>query len=154
MRKTSIIQLKIQKQAIPFRTPGGHGRSLASIRIGTSQQLMPYLKGKMDAIADKPTEADIEEKTQALFTSNSVNFWQNLPDVPFNLLMMMQSTTQLRILTQVSSSLKKRIKENILERPAKKKILRARIERALGPGIFPSNEEITNAMWLSKFELS
>ena len=111
---------------------------------------MPYLKGKMDAIADKPTEADIEEKTQALFTSNSVNFWQNLPDVPFNLLMMMQSITQLRILTQVSSSLKKRIKENILERPSKKEILRARIERALGPGMFPSNEEITNAMWLSK----
>ena len=97
---------------------------------------------------------DIEGQNQVLFTSNSVNFWLNLPDVPFNLLMMMQSITQLRILTQVSSTLKKRIKKNILERPVKNKILRARIERVMGPGIIPSNEEITNAMWLSKFELS
>ena len=97
---------------------------------------------------------DIEGQNQALFTSNSVNFWLDLPDVPFNLLMMMQSITQLRILTQVSSSLKNRIKENILERPSINKILKARIERAMGPGMFPSNKEITNAMWLSKFELS
>ena len=112
------------------------------------------LKGEMDAIADKPKEVDIEDKTQVPFTSNSVNFWQNLPDVPFNVLMTMQSTTQLRILIQVSSSLKKRIKENILDNPVNKKFLRARIERALGPGMFPSNEEIINAMWLSKIELS
>ena len=86
------------------------------------------------------------------------NSWKlnllNLQDVPFDVLMMMQSTSQLRILTQVSSSLKNRIKENILERPSINKILKARIERAMGPGMFPSNEEITNAMWLSKLEQS
>ena len=109
---------------------------------------LPELEGKMDVmIADKPTEAmvDIEDKTQ-------VNLWLNLPDVPFNALMMMLSTTQLRILTQVSSVLKKRITVNIFENHEKKKILRARMMRAMDPGIYPSNEEITNAIWLSKIK--
>ena len=118
---------------------------------------MPELKGENGVIiADKTTKAmvDIEDQSQEILTSNSVNFWLNLPDVAFNALMMMHSTAQLWILTQVSSSLKKRITVNILENPATKKILRARMERAIGPGIFPSNEEITNAMWLSKIWLS
>ena len=113
---------------------------------------LPELEGEKEfIIADKPTEADTEaeDETQVLLTHSPVNFWLNLPDVAFNVLMMMHNTTQLRILTQVSSSLKKRITVNILENPATKKILRARMERAMGPGIFPSNEEITNAMWLS-----
>ena len=115
------------------------------------QKEMPELEGEMDGIiADKHTEAmvDIEDRTQ-------VNFWLNLPDVPFNVLMMLHSTTQLRILTQVSSSLKKRITVNILESHEKKKILRDRTKRtiAVGPEFFPSNEDITNAMWLSKIKL-
>ena len=115
---------------------------------------LPELEGgKEVTFAEKQTEAEIEDKTQAFSISNSVNFWLNLPEVPFNALMMMHNTTQIRKLTQVSSSLKNRIKENILERPSINKILKARIERAMGPGMFPSNEEITNAMWLSKFEL-
>ena len=70
--------------------------------------------------------------------------------------MMMHNTTQIRKLTQVSSSLKKRITENILENPAKKKILRAQMKRTMGHRFlvswFPSNEEIINAMWLSKMK--
>ena len=117
---------------------------------------LPELEGENEfIIADKLAEAntEAEDKTKVLLTHSPVNFWLNLPDVAFNVLMMMHNTTQLRILTQVSSSLKKRITVNILENPATKKILRARMERAMGPGIFPSNEEITNAMWLSKLDL-
>ena len=118
---------------------------------------LPELEGgKEVTFAEKQTEAEIEDKTQAFSISNSVNFWLNLPEVPFNALMMMHNTTQIRKLTQVSSSLKKRITENILENPAKKKILRAQMKRAMGhrmfPSFFPSNEEIINAMWLSKMK--
>merc|ERR1719270_308726 len=102
------------------------------------------LEGEKEVIiADKPTEADTEDKTQVLLTSSPVNFWLKLPDVAFDVLMMMQSITQLRILTQVSSSLKKRITMNFLETSATKKILLARMERAMGPGTFASNEVIT-----------
>ena len=46
--------------------------------------------------------------------------------------------------------------DNILESHEKKKILRDRTKRtiAVGPEFFPSNEEITNAMWLSKIKLN
>ena len=114
---------------------------------------MPELKGENGVIiADKTTKAmvDIKDQSKELLTSNSVNFWLNLPDVAFNALMMTHSTTQLRILSQVSSSLKKRIKENILENPANMKILRERIERTIGPVMLPSSEEITNAIWAGK----
>ena len=116
---------------------------------------MPELKGKNGVIiADKTTKAmvDIEDQSKELLTSNSVNFWLNLPDVAFNALMMTHSTTQLRILSQVSSSLKKRIKENILENPANMKIFRERIERTIGPVMLPSSEEITNAIWAGKIK--
>ena len=120
--------------------------------MAMEEEELPELEGEMDGIiADKHTEAmvDIEDRTQ-------VNFWVTLPDVPFNVLMMLHSTTQLRKLTQVSSLLKKRITVNILENHEKKKILRDRTKRtiAVGPEFFPSNEEITNAMWLSKIKLN
>ena len=112
-------------------------------------QELPEVEGEKEfIIADKQTESDTEAE------HSPVNFWLNLPDVAFNALMMIHSTTQIRKLTQVSSSLKKRITVNILENPATKKILRARMERAMGPGIFPSNEEIINVMWLGKIRLS
>ena len=104
------------------------------------------------------------------------NNFLNLPDVPFNLFAMMLSITQLRGLSQVSSSWRKRISENILENPARKNELRARIQRAIVPKPiiktnhfmdmdieygyewteyqYPSNEDISNAMWLSKYDLS
>ena len=80
--------------------------------------------------------------------------WLNLPDIPFNVLMMMLRTTDLRRLTQVSSSWKNRITESFLKNPANHKTLSARIRRAMDPMMLPSNEEITNAMWLSKYHLS
>ena len=89
------------------------------------------------------------ESDHTLLT-NSYNIWLNLPDLPFNVFMMSQSTTQIRILTQVSSSWRKRITKNVLENLARKTELRVRSERALGPGMLPSKEEITNAMWLGK----
>ena len=108
---------------------------------------------------DQATEVDIEvvdppamEKSDhTLLTSNFDNFL-NLPDVPFNLFAMMLSITQLRGLTQVSSSWRKRITENLLENPARRNDLRARIQRALKNERYqyPSNEDISNAMWLSK----
>ena len=87
------------------------------------------------------------------------NNFLNLPDVPFNLFAMMLSITQLRALTQVSSSLKKRITENILENQSRKSDLRAQIQRAMEPWKtwnweeYPSNEDISNAMWLSEYGL-
>ena len=81
----------------------------------------------------------------------SNNIFLKLPDIPFNVLAMTLSITQLRVLTQVSSSLKKRITENILENQARKNNLRVRIQRAMEQ--YPSNEDISNAMWLSKYDL-
>ena len=85
---------------------------------------------------------------------NSYDIWLNLPDIPFDVIMMPQSTTQLRILTQVSSSWRKRITKNILENQVRKTELRVQSERALGPRMLPSKEEITNAMWLGMQFLS
>ena len=88
----------------------------------------------------------------------SNNILLNLPDIPFNVFVMMLSITQLRALTQVSSSLKKRITENILENQARKNDLRVRIQRAMEQWKawnmeYPSNEDISNVMWLSKYGL-
>ena len=143
---------------ISFRTSGGHCDNKQDRDIiAMDEKEMPELKGENKVIiADKPTKAmvDIKDQSQELLTSNSVNFWLHLPDVAFNALMMTHSTTQLRILSQVSSSLRKRIKENILENPANMKILRERIERTfIGPGMLPSSEEeITNAIWAGKIK--
>ena len=93
-------------------------------------------------IVDKQMEADV------LHIEGDV--WLNLPDIPFNVFMMMLRTTDLRRLTQVSSSWKNRITESFLKNPANHKTLSARIRRAMDPRMLPSNEEITNAIWLSK----
>ena len=96
-------------------------------------------EGEKDTdIDDKPIEADMvinEDKTHfsdlesnPALSMNSFNIYLNLPDVPFNMLIMTLSTTDLRRLTQVSFSWKKRITEIFLENPANRKTLRARIE--------------------------
>ena len=110
-------------------------------------------------IDDQPTEDsnvyNVEDQShlgapEAEPRSN-FNFFLNLPDIPFNVFAMMLSITQLRTLTQVSLSLKKKISENILENQARKNYLRARIQRAMEQ--YPSDEDISNAMWLSKYDL-
>ena len=90
-----------------------------------------------------------EEESDHTLLRSYLDNCLNLPDVPFNLFAMMLSITQLRRLTQVSSSWRKRITENILENPARKNDLRERIQRAL-KNEYPSNEDISNAMWLSE----
>ena len=107
-------------------------------------------QGKDITVTGEEKEDKTPESDHALST-NSYDIWLNLPDVPFNVFMTSLSITDLRRLTQVSSSWKNRITETFLKNPANQKTLRARIERAMGPGILPSNEEITNAMWLSKY---
>ena len=116
----------------------------------------------------EPPSMEGEESDHPLLTSDLDNFF-NLPDVPFNLFAMKLSITKLRGLSQVSSSWRKRITENILENPARKNELRTRIQRdiVLQPyqyieirlnGMeferngrrYPSTEDISNAMWLSK----
>ena len=101
---------------------------------------------------DVNQDEDISDlESNPALSVNSFNNYLNLPDLVFNNLMKMLSTTDLRRLKQVSVSWKKRITETFLENPANRNTLRAKIERAMGPGMLPSNEEITNAMWLSKY---
>ena len=113
-----------------------------------------------DRIVDKPTEDSnvYDVKVQSHLTSleepeptSNFNFLLNLPDIRFNIFAMRLSIGQLRGLTQVSSSLKKRITENILENPVRKNELRARIWRNMKK--YPSNDDISNAMWLGKDDL-
>ena len=100
--------------------------------------------------SDKDEEELPVMKEKQLTATETDHAPLNLPDLPFSALMMMLSTTQLRRLTQVSSSWKKRIQKNILENTARQKDLRDRIEKVMGPGKLPSIEEISDAMWLSK----
>lgn len=121
----------------------------------TGEEQLPVLVGMQDE--DMPKEAnmvDNEDRTPEsdhALSTNSYDIWLNLPDVPFNVFMMSLSITDLRRLTQVSSSWKNRITETFLKNPANQKTLRARIDRKMCPGMLPSNEEMTNAMWLSKY---
>ena len=98
----------------------------------------------------------VDKQMEANMLHIEGDVWLNLPDVPFNVLMMMLTITDLRRLTQVSSSWKNRIMENFLKNPANHKTLRARAwsRRALGFWMVPSNEEITNVIWLSKYDLA
>ena len=75
--------------------------------------------------------------------------WLNLPDLAF-IEIMMKISLRLRNCMQVCFSWNEKITKNILENRTKKNIIRARLERVLGPGMFPSNEDICNAKWLSK----
>ena len=134
-------------------------------------EAMPQRINKEDAMedkelpvdnVDKQVEANMvdirEQPQQDNFTESdpaiSMNNWHNVSDLAFDAIMMMSSLTDLRKCSRVCRSWKEKITKNILENRTKKNIIRARIERVMGPGIIPSNEEITNAMWLSKFELS
>ena len=126
--------------------------------IAMDEERLPVMKEKQDIdIFDKPMEARmVYINDQIQFTASEsdhagYNIYLNLPDLPFSVLMMTHSTTQLRRLTQVSSSWKKRIQENILENSARQNDLRARIEKVMGPGKLPSIEEISDAIWLSKY---
>ena len=74
--------------------------------------------------------------------------WLNLPDLAFNEIMMM--IISLHRCMQVCSSWRERITKNIWKNTTKRNFIRSRIERAISPERFPSNEEICVAKWLSK----
>ena len=77
-----------------------------------------------------------------------------LPDEIFCDIMMMVSLVSLESLhrcRQVCSKWNEKILRDIWESQSKKKIMKVRIERSWGPGMFPSDEEISHAKWLGEF---
>ena len=118
-----------------------YNRTLESL-VNQDQKERTLLDGEEDNnILDKPIEDNMED-------TRDQPDWLNLPDLAFNEIMMMIS---LRSCMQVCSSWRERITKNILENPTKRNIIRARSERAMGPGMFPSSEDISNALFLSKY---
>ena len=84
--------------------------------------------------------------------------WLKLPDIVFSDIMMMvaqDSLTTLRRCTEVCSTWDAMITTHIFENQNKMSIIKDNILRALtiGPGMYPSKEDLSNAKWLSKLTL-
>ena len=79
--------------------------------------------------------------------------WLTLPEMIFSDIMLMvglESLESLHRCRQVCKTWNAKILRNIWESPSKKMIMKERIEMSWGPGMFPSNEEISHAKWLGK----
>ena len=93
--------------------------------------------------------------------------WLYLPRVPFDIIMTKiahESLTTLRSCTEVCSAWNEMIEKDILKKSAVMNTIRDKMKRAFGPEVrvnpfaflsrnrmqLPSNEEISNAKWLSK----
>ena len=80
--------------------------------------------------------------------------WINmLPDMIFSDIMMMVGLESLETLhrcRQVCKLWNEKILRDIWENRSKKRIMKKKIERSWGPGMFPSNEEISHAKWLGE----
>ena len=77
--------------------------------------------------------------------------WLTLPELILSDIMMMvglKSLESLHRCRQVCSKWNEMILREIWENPSKKKIMKQRIERSWGPGMYPSDEEISHAKWL------
>ena len=77
--------------------------------------------------------------------------WVTLPDMIFSDIMMMvglESLESLHRCRQVCSKWNEKILETIWENPSRKRIMKEKIERNWGPGMYPSDEEISHARWL------
>ena len=77
--------------------------------------------------------------------------WLKLPEMIFSDIMMMvglESLESLHRCRQVCKTWNEKILRDIWENQSKKKIMKERIERSWGPGMFPSDEEISHAKWL------
>ena len=77
--------------------------------------------------------------------------WVSLPDMIFSDIMMivgLKSLESLHRCRQVCTKWNEKILRDIWESRSKKRIMRERIERSWGPGMFPSDEEISHAKWL------
>ena len=158
--KRKLEQAETYGQESGNRRPQNINRSLEAPDSDQDKDISDMEdEGEQDIeIDDKPTEANNEDKTyfsapesKPAISTNSFNIYLNLPDIPFSIFIKMLGTTDLRRLSQVSSSWRKKITEIFLKNPANKKPLRARIRRAMGLWMLPSNEVITNAIWLSKY---
>ena len=74
--------------------------------------------------------------------------WLTLPEPLFSDIMMMMSLESLHRCRQVCKTWNEKILRDIWESKSKKRIMKARIEKNWGPGMFPSDEEISHAKWL------
>ena len=74
-----------------------------------------------------------------------------LPDLIFSDIMMMvglKSLESLHQCRQVCKTWNEKILRDIWDSQSKKRIMKERIERSWGPGMLPSDEEISHAKWL------
>ena len=74
-----------------------------------------------------------------------------LPDLIFSDIMMMVGLKSLESLyqcRQVCKTWNEKILRDIWDSQSKKRIMKERIERSWGPGMFPSHEQISHAKWL------
>ena len=79
--------------------------------------------------------------------------WITLHDEIFSDIMIMVGLYSLEGLhrcRQVCTKWNEKILRDIWGSQSKKKIMKERIERSWGPGMFPSDEEISHAKWLGK----
>ena len=79
--------------------------------------------------------------------------WVELPDLIFVEVMMkvgLESLEGLQRCRQVCKAWNNLILRDIYQSENKRKIIRERIERNWGPGMFPSDDEISNAKWAGK----
>ena len=77
--------------------------------------------------------------------------WAVLPELVFSNIMMMVGLNSLESLhrcRQVCKTWNEKILRDIWERQNKKRIMIERIEKTWGPGMLPSNEEISHAKWI------
>ena len=77
--------------------------------------------------------------------------WTTLPELVFSDIMMMvgiESLESLHRCRQVCSKWNETILRDIWESQSKKKIMKERIEKNWGPGMLPTDEEISHAKWL------
>ena len=76
-----------------------------------------------------------------------------MPDLALDDVMLMvglESLESLHRCRQVCRTWNEKIMNNIWGNEAKKKIIKAKIEKNWRPGMCPSNEEISHAKWLGK----
>ena len=77
--------------------------------------------------------------------------WVTLPEPIFSDIMMLvglESLESLHRCRQVCTLWNEMILRDIWENQRKKKIMKERIEMSWGPGMLPSDEEISHAKWL------
>ena len=77
--------------------------------------------------------------------------WITLPEPLFSDIMMMvglESLESLHRCRQVCKTWNERILRDVWESQSRKRIMKERIERNWGPGMLPSDEEISHAKWL------